>query len=43
MLYRVRRMQQSFGIPLDDPAAHTQLLLATSLLLLEQEGPSFFL
>ena len=43
VLYRVRRMQQSFGIPLDDPAAHTQLLLATSLLLLEQEGPGFFL
>ncbi len=43
ILYRVRKMQQDFKIALDDPAAHTELLLGTALLLLEQEGPNFFI
>ena len=43
ILYRLRRMQNDYGIPLDDPAAHTDLLLSVSLILFETKGPDFFL
>ena len=44
MLYRIRRMQEEFGIPLDEPAQHADLLLrSVSLLLFEVKGPDFFL
>ena len=43
ILYRLRRMQNDSGIPLDDPAAHTDLLLSVSLILFETKGPDFFL
>ena len=43
VLYRIRRMQDDFRIPLDDPAVHADLLLGVSLLLFEEKGPDFFL
>lgn len=43
VLYRIRRMQEDFNIPLDDPAAHTKLLFGVSLILFEEKGPDFFL
>ena len=43
VLYRIRRMQEEFGIPLDEPLKHADLLLSVSLLLFEEKGPDFFL
>ena len=43
VLYRIRRMQEEFCIPLDEPAQHADLLLSVSLLLFEAKGPDFFL
>lgn len=43
VLYRIRRMQGDFGLPLDDPACHTELLLGVSVLLFRDRGPDFFL
>ena len=43
VLYRIRRMQDDFCIPLDDPAAHAKLLFGVSLVLFEEKGPDFFL
>ncbi len=43
VLYRIRRMQSDFGLPLDDPACHAELLLGVSVLLFEDKGPDFFL
>ena len=43
VLYRIRRMQEEFGIPLDEPVKHADLLLSVSLLLFETKGPDFFL
>ena len=43
MLYRIRRMQEEFAIPLDEPVKHADLLLSVSLLLFEAKGPDFFL
>ena len=43
VLYRVRRIQEDFGIPVDEPAVHADLLLGVSLLLFEEKGPDFFL
>ena len=43
VLYRIRRIQEDFRIPLDDPAVHADLLLGVSLLLFEEKGPDFFL
>ena len=42
VLYRIRRMQEEFGIPLDEPLKHADLLLSVSLLLFEEKGPDFF-
>lgn len=42
MLYRIRRMQEEFAIPLDEPVKHADLLLSVSLLLFEVKGPDFF-
>ena len=42
ILYRIRRMQEDYLIPLDDPAAHTDLLFGVSLVLFEEKGPDFF-
>ena len=33
VLYRVRRMKEDFGIPLDDPDQHTALLLSAAMML----------
>ena len=43
VLYRIRRIQDDFLIPLDEPAVHADLLLGVSLLLFEEKGPDFFL
>lgn len=43
VLYRIRRMQEEFGVPLDEPAQHADLLLSVSLILFESKGPDFFL
>ncbi|MBS4908938.1 MAG: helix-turn-helix domain-containing protein [Ruminococcus sp.] len=43
VLYRIRRMQDDFGIPLDDPSAHAKLLFGVSQILFEEKGPDFFL
>lgn len=42
VLYRIRRIQEDFLIPLDDAAMHTELLLGTALLLFEVKGAAFF-
>ena len=43
VLYRIRRIQEDFNIPLDEPAVHVDLLLGVSLILFEEKGPDFFL
>ena len=43
VLYRIRRIEDDFAIPLDEPAIHADLLLGVSLLLFEEKGPDFFL
>ena len=43
VLYRIRRMQEDFSIPIDDIFSHTELLLGTALLLFNSQGPDFFL
>ena len=43
VLYRIRRLQDDFCIPLDDPSAHAKLLFSVSIVLFEEKGPDFFL
>ena len=43
VLYRIRRLQEDFLIPLEDPSLHADLLLGVSLILFESKGPDFFL
>lgn len=43
ILYRIRRIQEDFGIPLDDPTAHADILLGASMMLFELRGPDFFM
>ena len=43
VLYRIRRLQEDFLIPLEDPSLHANLLLGVSLILFESKGPDFFL
>lgn len=43
VLYRIRRMQDDFCIPLDDPSVHARLLFGVALILFEEKGPDFFL
>ena len=43
VLYRIRRLQEDFDIPLEDPSLHADLLLGVSLILFENKGPDFFL
>ena len=43
VLYRIRRLQEDFDIPLDDPSLHADLLLGVSLILFDTKGPDFFL
>lgn len=38
VLYRIHKMREDFAVPLDDPAAHTALLLSTALTLLDSKG-----
>lgn len=42
MLYRIHKIREDFTVPLDDPAAHTALLLSTALTLLDSKGAEFF-
>ena len=43
VLYRIRRIQEDFLIPVDDTAMHTELLLGSALLLFESRGAAFFM
>ena len=43
VLYRIRRIEDDFVIPLDEPAVHADLLVGVSLLLFKEKGPDFFL
>ena len=43
VLYRIHKMREDFTAPLDDPAAHTALLLSTALTLLDSKGMEFFI
>ena len=43
VLYRIRRLQEDFLIPLEDPSQHADLLLGVSLILFDTKGPDFFL
>ena len=43
VLYRIRRLQEDFAIPLEEPSQHADLLLSVSLILFEIKGPDFFL
>ena len=43
VLYRIRRLQEDFLIPLEEPSQHADLLLGVSLILFEIKGPDFFL
>ena len=43
VLYRIRRLQENFAIPLEEPSQHADLLLGVSLILFEIKGPDFFL
>lgn len=43
VLYRIRRLQENFAIPLEEPSQHADLLLGVSLILFDTKGPDFFL
>ena len=43
VLYRIRRLQEDFMIPLEEPSQHADLLLGVSLILFDIKGPDFFL
>ena len=43
VLYRIRRLQEDFAIPLEEPSQYADLLLGVSLILFESKGPDFFL
>ena len=43
ILYRIHKMQDEYGVPLDDPSAHLELLLGVSLALFRKKGADFFL
>ena len=36
ILYRIRKMKEEYGIPLEDPAQHAALLMSSALMLLDQ-------
>lgn len=43
VLYHIRRLQEDFAIPLEEPSQHADLLLGVSLILFDTKGPDFFL
>ena len=43
VLYRVRRMKEDFGIPIDDPDQHLALLLSAAIMLTEQGREDVFM
>ena len=43
VLYRIHKMREDFTVPLDDPTAHTALLLSAALTLLDSKGTEFFI
>ena len=43
VLYRVRRMREDFGIPLDDPDQRLALLLSAAIMVMEQGGEAAFM
>lgn len=42
VLYRIRKMQEDFSIPLNEGSAYTGLLLGVSMSLFETRGAGFF-
>ena len=42
VFYRIRRLQEDFAIPLEEPSQHADLLLGVSLILLDTKGRPFF-
>ena len=42
ILYRIRKIQEDFSIPINDPDAHTEILLGLSMLLFRIKGSGFF-
>ena len=42
VLYRIRKIQEDFSVPLDEPSLYADLLLGVSLVLFEKNGPDFF-
>ena len=43
VLYRIRKIQEDFGLTLDDPSAYLELLMGVSVLLFNIKGPDFFI
>ena len=43
ILYRIRKIEEDFGIPINDDSAHAELLIGVSLLLFSERGAEFFL
>ena len=43
VLYRIRRLQEDFAIPLEEPSQHADLLPGVSLILFDTKGVDFFL
>lgn len=43
VLYRIRRIEDDFGITTDEPSSYADLLLGVSLILFKEKGPDFFL
>ena len=43
VLYRIRRIEDDFAIPLEETSVHADLLLGVSLLLFKEKGADFFL
>lgn len=43
VLYRIRKIKEDFGIPIDDPKEHFRLLISVSLVLLKSHGAQYFL
>lgn len=43
VLYRIRKIKEDFGIPIEDPREHLRLLMSVSLVLLKSHGVQYFL
>ena len=43
ILYRIQKMKEKYGIPLEDPSQHAALLMSCALMLLAQDPDSLIL